>query len=98
MTYVGEKMTYKVRLETYRKMLRLPIPFYDLPENNAGTLTSRLSVDASLINTLTSSTIGINVMNISSLCCGMIIAFISSWALTLVSLGLSPLVFIGGLL
>jgi hypothetical protein len=32
------------------------------------------------------------------LICGMVIAFVASWALTLVSLALSPLVFIGGVL
>lgn len=76
----------------------MPISYFDEPKNNAGTLTSRLSVDAKLINCLTSTTIGINLMNFSSLLCGMTIAFVASWSLTLVSLGLSPLVFIGGLL
>jgi ATP-binding cassette subfamily B (MDR/TAP) protein 1 len=76
----------------------MPISYFDIPKNNAGTLTSRLSVDAKQINGLTSTVLGVNVMNCSSLVCGMVIAFVASWALTLVSLALSPLVFVGGLL
>lgn len=45
LSFVGEKLTCKLRLDTYRKLLRMPIPYFDIPKNNAGTLTSRLSVD-----------------------------------------------------
>lgn len=85
----------------------MPIAFFDLPKNNAGTLTSRLSVDAKQINGikliniqigLTSTILGVNVMNMGSLICGFVIAFVASWALTLISIALCPLVFIGGLL
>jgi ATP-binding cassette subfamily B (MDR/TAP) protein 1 len=50
LTIVGERLTLKIRRATFQKLLRMPIPFYDIPKNNAGTLTSRLSVDAKLIN------------------------------------------------
>ena len=39
----------------------MPIPYFDEPKNNAGTLTSRLSVDCKTINGLTSNIIGINL-------------------------------------
>lgn len=76
----------------------MPIPFFDQPKNNAGTLTSRLSVDCKLINGLTSTIIGINLANLASLVCGLTIAFTSSWALTLVTLGITPFSFISGVL
>ena len=37
-------------------------------------------------------------MNIGSLICGLTIAFTASWALTLVSLSLTPFIFVGGVL
>ena len=98
MSYVGERLTLKLRSDTFRKLLRMPISFFDEPKNNAGTLTSRLSVDCKLINGLTSSMIGINLANFASLVCGLVIAFTSSWALTLVTLGITPLTFISGTL
>lgn len=39
----------KLRSHTFRKLLRMPIPFFDKPENNAGTLTARLSVDCKTV-------------------------------------------------
>ncbi|CAD8161006.1 unnamed protein product [Paramecium pentaurelia] len=98
LSYVGERLTLKLRSDTFRKLLRMPIPFFDEPKNNAGTLTSRLSVDCKLINGLTSSIIGINLANVASLVCGLTIAFTSSWALTLVTLGITPFSFISGVL
>ena len=89
-------MTLKIRLDTFRKLLRMSVPFYDIPKNNAGTLTSRLSVDAKLINGLTSTIVAINLMNFSCLLAGMIIAFVASYQLTLVSLALAPIMFIAG--
>lgn len=96
LSYVGERLTLKLRSDTFKKLLRMPIPFYDEPKNNAGTLTSRLSVDCKLINGLTSSIIGINLANVASLICGLSIAFTSSWALTLVTLGVTPFSFLSG--
>lgn len=76
----------------------MPIPYFDEPKNNAGTLTSRLSVDCKTINGLTSSILGINLSNIGSLICGLVIAFYSSWALTLIMLGMAPMSYLGGIL
>lgn len=87
LAFVGEKLTCKLRLDTYRKLLRMPIVFFDVPKNNAGifmfitigTLTSRLSVDCKLINGLTSSILGINISNAGALICGLVISFVASW-------------------
>ncbi|CAD8124583.1 unnamed protein product [Paramecium sonneborni] len=98
LAYVGEKLTCKLRLDTYRKLLRMPIPYFDIPKNNAGTLTSRLSVDCKLINGLTSSILGINISNVGALICGLVISFVASWQMTLIMLGLAPLSYVGGIL
>lgn len=98
LSYVGEKLTLKIRSDTYRKLLRMPLSYFDEPKNNAGTLTSRLSVDCKVINGLTSNILGINIGNIGSLICGVVIAFYYSWALTLVIFGITPIMFIGGTL
>ncbi|CAD8206584.1 unnamed protein product [Paramecium octaurelia] len=98
LSYVGEKLTCKLRIDTYRKLLRMPIPFFDLPKNNAGTLTSRLSVDCKVINGLTSSILGINIANVGSLICGLVLAFIASWQITLIMFALSPLSYAGAVL
>lgn len=74
----------------------MPMGWFDLPENSPGALAAKLSKDASLVNTLTSSVLGIFTQALSSFITGMIIAFIASWQLTLVSLALSPLMIMAG--
>ena len=72
-------MSLRLRLDAYRKLLRMPIPFYDIQTNNAGALTSRLAVDCKLIGGVVSSILGINISNIGVLLSGLIISFVSTW-------------------
>ncbi|CAD8071446.1 unnamed protein product [Paramecium primaurelia] len=95
LSIVAENLTMKLRNFTFRKLLRMPIAFFDKPENNAGTLTARLSVDCKTVQSLTSTIIGFKIQNASALICGMAIAFSSSWALTLIVLATAPFRFIG---
>lgn len=90
----AERLTTKLRMDTFQKLLRMPIPYFDIPENNAGTLTARLNVDCKIIQGLTSTILGFKVQNFSALICGLTIAFSSSWALTLIALGISPISYI----
>lgn len=83
-------LTLRIRKDTFRRILRMPVSFFDKPENNSGTLTSRLSVDCKLISGLTSTIVATNFMNLSSLISGLAIAFLATWELTLVGLVIAP--------
>jgi ATP-binding cassette subfamily B (MDR/TAP) protein 1 len=54
----------------------MPVPWFDIPRNNAGTLTARLSTDCNLVNTVTTTTVSILIQNVSTLLSGIIIAFV----------------------
>lgn len=95
LSYYGEKLTFKLRIDTYRKLLRMPIKYFDIPINNAGTLSSRLAVDCKIISSLISSILGSNINNAGSFICGIVIAFIYCWPITLIMLAFTPLSFIG---
>ena len=95
---VAENLSRKIRAEIFTKYIKNPIAWFDLPENSPGALGSKLAKDASLINSLTSSVIGLNIQAVSSFIAGMIIAFIASWQLTLISLAVSPLMVIAGMM
>lgn len=56
-------------------MLRMPIKWFDLPKNNAGTLSARLSTDCQVVNSLTTTTVELMIQNVSTLITGIIIAF-----------------------
>ena len=95
-TYVGEEITKKIRIETFHKILKMPIPWFDTPRNNAGTLTARLSTDCQLVNTMTTTVISILVQNVSTLVSGVVIAFVFEWRTALVALGMLPFMIICG--
>ena len=45
----GENLTVRLRKFTFSRMLRQEIGWFDLPENKVGLLTSRLSVDTTVV-------------------------------------------------
>ena len=59
-------------------------------------MVASLSMDTALLNSLTNTAIGAMIMSVISLLTGIIIGFVYSWRLSLVMLGLSPLMVIGG--
>lgn len=81
----------RIRVMVLNKLLKMPGGWYDLPVNCPGNLTASLAVDSSLINSLTSNIISIQIQNFSSLMMGLTISFLYSWQLSLVSLGIMPL-------
>lgn len=95
---IADRLTEKIRIQVFNKMIRMPGSWFDNPKNNAGTLSARLSIDCKTINGVTSSYIGIMTQNISCLTCGIIIAFVHEWRITLVTLGLIPVMIACGVI
>lgn len=92
----GEALTLKIRAELFKKLIKMPIGFYDRPENAPGALTTKLSTDCSIVNSLAGTTIGVSITALSTLITGLVIAFISSWQLTLCVLGFMPVLIFSG--
>ena len=76
----------------------MPIPWFDIPKNNAGNLTSKLSADCKNVNGLVTTFVAISIQNLTSLLAGIIIAFIFEWRTSLVALGLIPFMIIAGVI
>ncbi|KAI8898553.1 P-loop containing nucleoside triphosphate hydrolase protein [Globomyces pollinis-pini] len=96
--YAGEKMTRRVRYLCFATLLRQEIGFFDLEENATGSLTSKLAEEASLVQGLTGQTFGAIAQAIAGIAVGLTIAFISSWQLSLVVIGMVPLIGFAGFL
>ncbi len=90
-TLVSEKLSRKVRGDVFRKYVRMPIGWFDEPQNSPAALGSKLSTDAALINTLTSSVFGTYLQALSSLVTGIIISFIGNWRVALVAWACCPI-------
>jgi ABC-type multidrug transport system fused ATPase/permease subunit len=50
----GERMTFRLRLKTFKAYLRQDAAYFDDPKHGTGALTTRLATDASLIRTVSS--------------------------------------------
>ena len=77
-------------------MLRMPIPWFDIPKNNSGSLTSRLASDCKNVNGMVTTFIAISIQNVTTLIAGIVIGFVFEWRTSLVALGLIPLMIIAG--
>ena len=61
MCIVGINLTDRLRIIIFQKFLIMHIGWYDLPENNTGALTNILSSDASDVNNLVNTSIGLRI-------------------------------------
>jgi len=48
-TYLGERLTKKLRAASFRSIVRMPAAFFDAPANSVGMLTTRLATDATVV-------------------------------------------------
>mmetsp|Transcript_11552 Transcript_11552/g.29204 ORF Transcript_11552/g.29204 Transcript_11552/m.29204 type:complete len:599 (-) Transcript_11552:47-1843(-) len=90
------RLTQKLRGLTFETILYQDMSFFDRPEHSVGALTSVLSKDASQVSGITGSKFGTIIQCISTLLCGLIISFIATWKLTLVTLTVIPLIALSG--
>ncbi|KAJ2833707.1 hypothetical protein GGI24_000740 [Coemansia furcata] len=86
----GEKITFSVRYDVFRAMMRQDASYFDRKENGTGALTSRLATEASELNRSISESIPAFIAGIASMVSGIIIAFTFDWRLTLVIVGTLP--------
>ena len=92
----GEIMTMRLRSETFSKYLNLEMSYFDEPENSTGALTTRLATDASKVKGATGTKVSITLQNVTALLAAFIIGFIYEWRLTLLNLGLVPVLILAG--
>ncbi|KAL7331771.1 hypothetical protein PS15p_203920 [Mucor circinelloides] len=84
----GQKYSKRLRGEVFDAYLKQEVAFFD--ENNVGALTTSLAINTGNVNEMITKVWG----DISNLCitviAALIIAFTHSWAITLVTLCMSP--------
>ena len=68
LTLAGEKLTFRLRMQTFRSILWQKIEWFDRLENSVGALCFRLSSDASEIQGATGARIGFLVHVSVSIC------------------------------
>uniref|UniRef100_A0A7E4UP36 ABC-type xenobiotic transporter n=1 Tax=Panagrellus redivivus TaxID=6233 RepID=A0A7E4UP36_PANRE len=79
---VGEKVSMRLRLGVYRNILRQDGAYFDERAHSVGALTSRLAQDASNVQAAIDQRLAEVLQGITTLICGLAIAFSVSWCIT----------------
>ena len=75
----SELVTFNMRYTLYDSILTKNIGWFDLRENSVGILSSSMASDTSLVNGVSSESIGPQVESMFAMLVGMVIGFIYCW-------------------
>ncbi|KAK8568389.1 hypothetical protein V6N13_106313 [Hibiscus sabdariffa] len=95
---VGEKAMGNLRQALFSGILRNELAWFEKPENNVGSLTSRVINDTSMVKTIISDRMSVIVQCISSILIATVVSIIVNWRMALVAWAVMPCHFIGGLI
>ncbi|CAF3770521.1 unnamed protein product [Rotaria sp. Silwood1] len=96
--YSGETLTKRLRSEAFRAILRQEINYFDQARHNTGVLCTRLATEASAVQGASGIRFGFFCQNFVSIGMGIIIGFVFSWQLTLLTIAFLPLMIFGAYL
>ena len=88
----GFRLTRRLRVLCFEKIMRQSIAWFDYSENSTGELTERLEADAEAVNKVTGWNLGQQIQVFSSLACGIVISLSFSWQIGLIAIGCVPLI------
>ncbi|RUS83275.1 hypothetical protein EGW08_008955 [Elysia chlorotica] len=94
----GAYLTARLRRLTFESIINQDMEYFDSPYNQVGSITSRLSGDASLVQGATGAKVGQILESLSTIVCALVISFVYGWKLAFVVLSFMPLMVISGLI
>lgn len=96
-TYLGERLTFRLRVASFSAVLAQGAAFFDKSENSVGRLCTRLSADAALVKGASGEALGSYVEGVATVVAALVISFNASWRLALVLLICFPLLALGAI-
>ncbi|CAF1001018.1 unnamed protein product [Rotaria sordida] len=80
----GSKLTQRIRSKAFACLLRQEVAYFDRSENNSGALCVHLSTDASAIQQMIGTRLGVICENLALTCVGLLLGILFSWQLTII--------------
>ncbi|KAJ3146427.1 Multidrug resistance protein 1 [Geranomyces michiganensis] len=93
---IGERVTTRLRTMLFDAMLRQEVGWFDREENRTGSLVSRIAIDTARVNVLVGTVMGTLVQLLVNVTGGLIVGFTASWKVTVVTMGLIPILIFAG--
>ncbi|KAG2269720.1 hypothetical protein Bca52824_064275 [Brassica carinata] len=90
-TLMGERLTSRVRLSLFSAALSNEIGWFDMEDNDTGSLTSILAADATLVRSALADRLSTIVQNFSLTFTALAVAFFYSWRVAAVVTACFPL-------
>ncbi|KAL0705413.1 hypothetical protein Bca4012_071838 [Brassica carinata] len=90
-TLMGERLTSRVRLSLFSAVLSNEVGWFDMEDNNTGSLTSILAADATLVRSSLADRLSTIVQNLSLTFTALAVAFFYSWRVAAVVTACFPL-------
>ncbi|KAF6997237.1 hypothetical protein CFC21_013482 [Triticum aestivum] len=87
----GGKLIERIRAFTFKNIVYQDTAWFDHPANSSGALGGRLCVDALNVRRLVGGNLALIIQCTATLICGIVIAMIADWKLSLVILIVVPL-------
>lgn len=87
---ITERVSAKARVETFESMIRQDVGWHD--NHSAGELNSRLAQDCTSVKALVGQRFAQSVAIVVIIVGGLAVSFNASWQLTLVTLGIIPII------
>ncbi|KAG7395438.1 Antigen peptide transporter 2 [Phytophthora boehmeriae] len=87
----SSRLVGRVRLATYRAMLRQEVGWFDLKENSSGALVSRLASDSAILQAMTSDFLNRSLASGATMVIVLAISFYYTWQMTLIMFAMAPL-------
>jgi ATP-binding cassette subfamily B (MDR/TAP) protein 1 len=95
MSRIEEEISLKLKSVVYKKLLRMPISWYQQPQNEGGQAASNYGVDVVQMSTLTTTYIPVLITNITTMVAGVVICLVYYWRIGLLTLYTIPLIAAG---
>ena len=93
---VSARLSTRLRSVMFNSALSQELGWHDADVNNSSAVAMRLGGDAEIVAGFLQSQLGMIIQNVVTLVVGLVLAFVYSWELTLVVIGLVPLMGLAG--